>query len=162
MHDFKNFPELRNSEMELYYWESPHKQIGESFTAQCVKVHDGDTITLRWTERDFDFPVRLSNVSCRELKEVPGQNTEFQFSATGKEAQSWLEKEVLNQEVEILINKANRVDKWGRLLGRVFFNGNDVGEEEIVNGLAIPWSNRNDGRMNAFENQLKGAEVKSF
>ena len=30
-HDFKKWPELRNSQMALYYFESPHRQITEDF-----------------------------------------------------------------------------------------------------------------------------------
>lgn len=162
MHDFKNFPELANSQLEIYYWESPHKQILEDFTAHCIRVHDGDTITLRWNERDFDFPIRLNNISCRELKEVPSRDTGFQMSATGKEAQQWLEERVLDKEIMVKITKSNRVDKWGRLLGQVICEGEDMGEAMVRMGLGVPWKLRNDGRTDMLTNQLKGAEIKSL
>ena len=135
-HDFVRFPELTTSQMDLYYFESPHKQIFEDFNAKVVKVHDGDTIKVRWKERDFDFPVRFSNIASPEMNE-PG----------GKEAQSWLEAKILNEEVTINVDRHHRVEKWGRLLGKVNFQGLDMGEEEIALGLSKPWLQRNEGRI---------------
>ena len=135
-HDFKSFPELTNGQMQFYYFESPHKQIFEDFEAKVVKVHDGDTITIDWSERDFTFPVRFANVAAPEMNE-----------AGGAEAQSWLEKRILNEIVTIKINPKNRVEKWGRLLGTIIHNGMDVGEEEIFAGKCTGWAQRNDGKF---------------
>ena len=136
MHDFNKFPELTNSQMDFYYFESPHKQIFENFTAKVVKVTDGDTIKVRWAERDFDFPVRFMNIAAPELKEKGGE-----------ESKSWLEEKILGEEVDIMINPKLRVEKWGRLLGYVNFLGMDVGEESIVFGHSKPWSQRNEGKL---------------
>src|SRR3990167_3646244 len=133
MHDFKNFPELTNSQMDLYYFESPHKQILSDFKAKVVKVHDGDTITLRWDERDFDFPLRMLDIAAPELD-----------SEDGEESQEYLEEKLLNEEVDIIIDPNNRVEKWGRLLGRVYHMGQSVSEESILAGHAKPWEQRKD------------------
>jgi len=143
-HDFKAFPELTNNQMQFYYMESPHKQITEDFTARVVKVHDGDTITVDWIERDFTFPVRFSNVAAPELNEDGGH-----------EAQSWLETRLLGEEVTILVDPNNRVEKWGRILGKVISGGQDVGEEEIFTGLVKPWAARNEGKL---LNPLEGSQ----
>jgi len=135
-HDFKNYPELTNAQMSLYYFESPHKQITENFTAEVVKVHDGDTIRVKWQERDFDFPVRFGDTAAPELNE-----------AGGKDAQQWLENRILGKVVDIEIDPNNRVEKWGRLLGKVFEGGSDVGEEEITQGLAVHWAQRKEGKI---------------
>ena len=125
-HDFKRFPELTNGQMGLYYFDSPHKQIGEDFFARVVKVSDGDTIRVKADFRDFTFPIRFSNILAAELDE-PG----------GPESQSWLENQILNQEVEIVVNPKNRVEKWGRLLGEVKHKGFDMGELSIQNAKSI-------------------------
>lgn len=135
-HDFKAFPELTNNQMQFYYGQSPHKQITESFTAEVVKVHDGDTITVAWQERDFTFPVRFSNVAAPELNEEGGH-----------EAQSWLEGRLLGTVVDIEVNPDKRVEKWGRILGKIIQGGIDVGEEEVYNGYAKTWDQRNDGKI---------------
>ena len=122
IHDFKRFPELTNAQMGFYYLDSPHKQIGEDFFATVVKVTDGDTIRVKTDFRDFDFPIRFSNIHAAELDE-----------GGGPESQSWLEGQILNEEVEIRVNPNNRVEKWGRLLGQVIHRGFDMGELSIQN-----------------------------
>ena len=126
-HDFKRFPELTNNQMQFYYFESPHKQIDEDFLAKVIKVTDGDTILVRWQERDFDFPVRLANIQAPELKEG------------GITSKKWLESKINNQEVEILINPYNRVGKWGRILGEVLFRGVNLNEESLDMQMSIPF-----------------------
>ena len=142
-HDFKNFPELANSQMDEFYWESPHRQIFEDFHARVARVIDGDTISASWAERDFLFPVRFINNAAPELKETGG-----------KESQEWLEEQLLNEEVTIMIDKKNRVEKWGRLLGKIMINGIDIGEQSIVMGFSVPWANRNDGKIIDFEKMM--------
>ena len=136
VHDFNNFPELTNSQMDLYYWKSPHKQITEDFTAVVVKVHDGDTVTLRWNQRDFDFPIRFAQTNAPELSEPKG-----------REVQQWLENILLNQIVDIQINPQNRVDKWGRLLGTVIHNGIDMSQMSMDLGMATPFASRNEMKL---------------
>ncbi len=144
-HDFEKYPELRNGdEMDTFYFQSPHKQILEDFRATVVKVHDADTITLRWKDRDFDFPLRFAVINAPELNE-PG----------GKEARDWLEAKILNQEVDIKINQRNRVEKWGRLLGNVVFHGIDLGDEMMGNGMATPFARRNEFKLPDLNRELR-------
>lgn len=138
-HDFKRYPELTNSQMGLYYFESPHKQITEDFTAEVVGVHDGDTIRVKWTERDFTFPIRFGDTAAPELDEDGGP-----------EAQQWLENRIMGKTIEVVIDPYNRVEKWGRLLGKVFQAGQDVGEEEVSAGFAVNWAQRKEGKIPKF------------
>lgn len=124
-HDFKKFPELTNNQMNLYYFQSPHQQIAEDFWAKCVKVVDGDTIRVTTPSRDFDFPIRFANIMAKELSEG------------GHAGRDFLAGLILGAEVEILVDKMNRVGKYGRLLGRVQHKGFDIGEEMIQNNFAV-------------------------
>ena len=45
-HDFEEFPELTNRQIDEFGFTSPHKQLTEGFEATVVKVHDGDTKRL--------------------------------------------------------------------------------------------------------------------
>src|SRR3990167_7734607 len=126
--DWKKWPELRNSEFDFYYIESPHKQITEDFFADVVEVHDGDTITLRTDFRDFNFPLRFLNINTPELSEERGE-----------EIRDWLKDLILGEEVWIFINPKNRVDKWGRLLGRVLHRGMFLDEIMVLEGKATPF-----------------------
>ncbi len=129
-HDFKLFPELTNSQMQIYYFESPHKQIVEPIMVKVVKVSDGDTIRVAWAERDFDFPVRFAELAAPEKDE-----------RGGLDSQKWLENEILGKEVEILPVKS-RVEKWGRLLANVMHLGMDMSALSIDNGHGLTWKNR--------------------
>ncbi len=129
-HDFKRFPELSNSQMQIYYFDSPHKQIMENFTARCVKVTDGDTIRVMWEERDFDFPVRFQNLAAPELDE-----------RGGIASQKWLERKILGEDVQMILSRM-RVEKWGRILADVFHNGISISEESIRNNHGVPWEER--------------------
>lgn len=138
--DWVNFPELRNSEFDIYYWESPHKQITENFRAKVVKVIDGDTVSLRWKERDFDFPLRMLGTNAPEMSE-----------SGGEESRSWLEGQILGEEIDIEIEQNNRVGKWGRLLGHIIHNGLNLGEISIMMGKATPFDDRNEGQIPTIE-----------
>ena len=142
-HDFKQFPELTNSQMQIYYFESPHKQIVEPFTAKVVKVIDGDTIRVLWDERDFNFPVRFAELAAPEIDE-----------RGGLESQSWLESQILDKIVEIIPTKL-RVERWGRLLANVLLHNSDMSAESINNGHAVSWKNRNQSEIPNFEEEMK-------
>ena len=136
-HDFKKFPELTNNQMQFYYWDSPHKQIVEDFSARVTRVVDGDTIIVKWSERNFEFPIRFFDNAAPELKEKGGL-----------ESKRWLENRVLNKHVDIQVDQFNRVEKWGRLLGRIIAGGSDVGEDSIRDGQSKPWAERLEGTLN--------------
>lgn len=134
-HDFKRFPELANSQVDFYYFESPHKQIFEDFNAKVIRVIDGDTIRVMWDERDFDFPVRFLNTEAPEMDEVGG-----------KEARGWLEKQILGEEVEIKINPKQRVGKFGRILGEIIHLGRNINQASMEEGFAIPFAREPEWR----------------
>ena len=125
-HDFKLFPELSNAQMNMYYFDSPHTQIAEDFNGTVVKVVDGDTIRVTTSFRDFDFPIRFSNIMAREMSE------------NGQDAREHLKELILGAEIEILIDKKKRVGKYGRILGRVQHRGFDIGEQMVSDGFAMP------------------------
>ena len=134
-HDFIEFPELRNNQLEEHQFSSPHAQITADFEADVVKVHDGDTITLTTNFRDFEFPLRLIGLDAPEMNEG------------GETARDWLKAKLLHKRILVMVDPQNRVDKWGRLLGIVFYLGMDVGQEEIHLGLAVPFEQRKEGEL---------------
>jgi len=140
-HDFKKFPELRNSQMEMYYFDSPHKQITEDFRAKVIKVIDGDTIRVKTDFRNFDFPIRFSITNAPELDE-----------AGGLESALWLANRILGEEVDILIDQKNRVEKFGRLLGDVFHLGERISEVMLRERRAEVFGEFRLGEIPIFEN----------
>ena len=96
-HDFKRFPELTNNQMGLYYFDSPHEQIVEDFDAKVMKVTDGDTIKLKTGFRNFEFPLRISNLLAPELNETGGVRS-----------RNRLKQIIEGKQIEVIINKNNR------------------------------------------------------
>lgn len=135
-HDFYRFPELRQNQLEIYYFESPHKQIFEDFRAKVIKVVDGDTIRLTCDFRDFDFPFRFFGINAPEMSE-----------AGGKESKEFLEDLILNEEVLIIINPRHRVEKWGRLLGEVMHRGSNIGDVMMTFGMATTFEARHEDKV---------------
>lgn len=133
-HDFKKFPELTDTQMELLYHKSPHRQILEDFQATVTKVIDGDTLELYWKGRDFTFPLRMLDINAPEMNEPQG-----------KEVQSWLELKILDKKVDIVIDPKQRVGKWGRLLGKVIHRGLDIGEFMMILGKVTSFEARDEG-----------------
>lgn len=133
-HDFKRFPELTNNQMNLYYFDSPHQQIAEDFDARVLKVIDGDTIRVTVSWRNFDFPIRMSNLLAPELNENGGVRS-----------RNHLRNLIEGKLVEIIINKNNRVGKYGRLLGEVRERGFDIGTEMINDGFAVALDEEQQG-----------------
>jgi len=119
-HDFKKFPELRNSQLEFYYMDSPHKQILDDFNAVVVKVTDGDTVRVKADFRSFDFPIRMAAIQAPELNEEGGV-----------ESALWLKDRVLGQEVTINIDYNNRVGKFGRIIGDILMGGESMSEASL-------------------------------
>ena len=122
-HDFDKFPELTNAQMQFYYFVSPHRQITESFDCKVARVIDGDTISVRWSERDFEFPVRFAGVNAPELNR-PG----------GKESKSWLEGQIQDAEIRVIVNPQDRVGKFGRILGEIIHMGANINLESVKAG----------------------------
>ena len=140
--DFETRPELPNSMLDFYYFQSPHKQIFEDFRAKVVKVVDGDTIRVEVNFRDFDFPVRFLDINAPEMSEGGG------------EAKEWLRNLIENAEIDILMNKKNRVGKYGRLLGKILFRGINIGNQMKRDGRATAFNQRNEGKIPNINKEL--------
>jgi len=132
MHDFKKFPELTNNQIQFYYFQSPHRQILEGFMAKVVQVTDGDTIRVKWSERDFDFPVRLANINASELVEH------------GLASAEWLKRQIQGEEVYIQIDPDHRVGKFGRILGEVILGGQNMNELSLNLGFSVPFGSESE------------------
>jgi len=131
VHDFKLFPELTNSQMQFYYFDSPHRQIREDFEGKVVKITDGDTIHVQWSEREKPIVVRFSNIAAPELNEIGGE-----------ESKNWLEEQIMNEDVRVIINPENRVGKWGRILGEIIHMGININQASMDWGFSIPFPER--------------------
>ncbi len=130
-HNFKLFPELTNNQMAFYYFDSPHRQILEDFEGEVVKITDGDTIHVKWSEREKPIKVRLADIDAAEIDEKDGIKS-----------RNWLEKQIMGKEVRVVINPGIRVEKWGRILGRIIHMGMDINQMSMDFGFSVPFAER--------------------
>ena len=121
-HDFKDYPELTNNQLVLHGHASPHKQHLNDFDGVCVQVHDGDTIKVQWQERNFPTKIRFINFAAAEIGEG------------GEKSRDWLRERLLNKWVTVKLNPKKRTGKYGRILGQIFVNGQDVAYESAMYG----------------------------
>lgn len=134
-HDYKKFPELTNQKLETEELTSPHIQIKNDFPATVSKVVDGDTVRLACAFRDFSFPLRILGIDAPEM------------NAGGEEAKEFLKGWIEGEEVEIKIDRRQRVGKYGRLLGKILYAGLDMGEMMISMGHAVRFGERRESQI---------------
>jgi endonuclease YncB( thermonuclease family) len=138
--DFVARPELWNGlPMDIYYFDSPHKQITEDFEGVVSKVHDGDTFTIDTKFRNFGTKVRMVGIDSLEL------------NVGGGKARDWLKSKIEGKRVDIILDE-ERVGKWGRILGTVIANGMNINDLAIIEGMAVPFDRRNELANRSSEN----------
>lgn len=101
-----------------------HRQdlVGKPFDAVVVRVADGDTLDATPVGEARPVRIRLEGVDAPELGEV--------FS---RDAQNFLRTLVFDRRVRV---EGRELDRYGRLVARVFGPGGDVSLELLRAGLA--------------------------
>lgn len=115
-----------------------------------VKIIDGDEISVKLA--NAQFIVRIFGISSFE----PEVNDPV-IENISKESFRYLEKTILNNEVELVFEKFQK-DKEKRVLSYVYYKGIDVGLDMIANGYSIVYTRYIFPRMDEY---LK-AEKKSI
>ncbi len=100
------------------------------FEAKVLDVYDGDTITvaLKIGSTYYKHKVRLYGLDTAEIKT---RNQEEK--KVGLEAKEFLSNMVLNKLIEIRTPEREE-DKYGRILGSVYYTGKNVSDIMIENG----------------------------
>ncbi|MCX8000200.1 MAG: thermonuclease family protein [Leptospiraceae bacterium] len=102
----------------------------ETLLATVVKVVDGDTLRIQGKSvpptarryKDGTLGVRLKGIDAPELTQP-----------YGRESKTNLEKLILGKTVIIHISD---LDRYGRIVGYVFFNGKNINLEQVKSGYA--------------------------
>lgn len=95
-------------------------QVGDTFTAPVSRVADGDTITV--VHEGKATRIRLNGIDTPEMDQP-----------FGLQARTFTLSRVLNRQVVVTVND---VDRYGRLVGRVQIEGDDLGLALVLEGLA--------------------------
>ena len=105
--------------------------------AKVLKVYDGDTFTIgaplhiENEQRFYKFSVRLAGIDCPEL-----QTQDPNEKQVALEAKQFVTDRILNRPVHL--DDLN-IDKYGRLLARVSYNGEDLSTQLLDAHLAVPY-----------------------
>ncbi len=107
------------------------------FTGRVVAVHDGDTISVLVGRRPVK--VRLDGIDCPELSQP-----------YGRVAKLFTSDHVFGKTVEV---EQTTVDRYGRSVGRVFVNGEDLSNLVLAAGLAWHYTQYSSDRSLAAAEQ---------
>lgn len=121
---------------------------------KVVKVYDGDTITIVnhlqfemfETPEIYKFQVRLAGIDCPEIK---GKTDAEKNRA--KQARDALSALILNKIVEL---RNVKMEKYGRLLADIYFNGVCLNDYMISEGYAISYDGGSKSRPEDWDIQL--------
>ena len=92
-----------------------------ALSGQVVKISDGDTITILTQERQ-QVKVRLYGIDAPEKKQPYGQKSK-----------QFLSNLIAGRSVEI---QEKGKDRYKRVLGIVYLDGQDINEQMVLNGYA--------------------------
>ncbi|MGG7049082.1 MULTISPECIES: thermonuclease family protein [unclassified Campylobacter] len=88
---------------------------------KVIKVSDGDTITIL-TEQKEQIRIRLNGIDAPEEKQ-----------AYGNKARLFLADMIAGQMVFV---EEHKKDRYGRVVGTIYFNDYDINEQMVLNGYA--------------------------
>ena len=101
------------------------------YRAFVTKVYDGDTITvdidLGFNTKIIGEKVRLKGLNAPEIRGV--ERTE------GLQSRDWLRNGVLNRDI-IVKTEQDKKGKYGRYIGTIYLDGNDINKELVANNHA--------------------------
>lgn len=95
-----------------------------ALSGKVVSVHDGDTITILAGKEQVK--IRLFGIDAPELKQP-----------YGKKSKQFLSNLIAGQIVEV---KENGNDRYGRTIGTISLNGEDINAQMVESGYA--WAYR--------------------
>jgi micrococcal nuclease len=131
----------------------------EYFVKDVTKIVDGDTIDVI-IDLGFDIlfasRVRLAGIDTPESR-----TRDIAEKTLGLESKEYLKKQLKDaKSVVIKTEKMNSTEKFGRILGWIYINGDteSINDKMINDGYA--WGYMGDAKVKDFE-ALKKARVKS-
>ena len=129
----------------LFFLVNSHAFDSNLFDLHVLNVVDGDTIKVKFENKIKK--IRLSAIDAPEIK----QNY-------GKESKKFLSD--LIKKKKIKFHKLG-TDRYGRLLGIIYFNDKDVNLEMIINGHAWVYRKYLRSIPKKYRNLYKNAEKKA-
>jgi micrococcal nuclease len=135
------------------------KVMYEYYVRKVENVVDGDTIDVL-IDLGFDIlfqsRVRLAGIDTPESR-----TKDLKEKALGLESKEYLKKHLKDaKSVVIKTEKMDSSEKYGRILGWVYVDGNTVSLNDMMINDGYAWGYLGDTKVKDFE-QLKKARLKS-
>ena len=135
------------------------KYIPQINKGRVIKVYDGDTVTIVGRIKNnpqlFKFSVRLNNIDCPEIK--PKKNaTDDTETLIANKAKDYVTNKILNK---IIILENVNLDKYGRLLADVYYDGELINECLINKKLAVNYNGGTKKCPKNWQNYYNGKET---
>jgi micrococcal nuclease len=111
-----------------------------------TKVVDGDTIDA---SIDLGFDISLTKrIRFAGIDTPESRTTNLKEKALGLESKEWLKKALEGaKDIIIKTEKPNSTEKFGRIIGHLFINGQDtsLNNQMIEEGYALPYDGGTKG-----------------
>jgi micrococcal nuclease len=105
------------------------------YNAEIIRVIDGDTIELLIDEgfkHSWKVSCRLAHINAPELR-----SSDAGIAAKAQVSKDYLANRLpVGSEVYIISEK---LDKYGRPIAEIYFNGVNINDEMLKRGLAVPF-----------------------
>jgi micrococcal nuclease len=131
----------------------------EYYVKKVSKVVDGDTIDV---DIDLGFDISFtSRVRLAGIDTPESRTTDKIEKALGLEAKAYLKNAIdSSKSVVIKTEKMDSSEKYGRILGWVYINGDTVSLNDMMINDGYAWGYLGDTKVKDFE-ALKKARAKS-
>jgi micrococcal nuclease len=131
----------------------------EYYVKKVTKVVDGDTIDV---DIDLGFDISFtSRVRLAGIDTPESRTTDKTEKALGLESKEYLSKHLKDaKSVVIKTEKMNSTEKFGRILGWIYVNGDTVSLNDMMINDGYAWGYMGDTKVKDFE-ALKKARLKS-
>lgn len=120
--------------IECNYKNTPTFSFNKlKFNAKVIKVYDGDTIwvAIKYNHKYVKIKVRLLGIDTPEIRTKSLEEKE-----KGILARDYLSNLILNKIVKLHCDK---FDKYGRLLGKIYFKNKCVNDTMIDKGYGVSY-----------------------
>jgi micrococcal nuclease len=122
----------------------------EYYVKKVTKVVDGDTIDV---DIDLGFDISFtSRVRLAGIDTPESRTTDKAEKALGLESKEYLSKHLKDaKSVVIKTEKMNSTEKFGRILGWIYVNGNTVSLNDMMINDGYAWGYMGDTKVKDFE-----------
>jgi micrococcal nuclease len=129
----------------------------EYYVKKVTKVVDGDTIDV---DIDLGFDISFSSrVRLAGIDTPESRTKDLKEKTLGLESKDYLSKHLKDaKSVVIKTEKMNSTEKFGRILGWIYINGDTVSLNDMMINDGYAWGYMGDTKVKDFEALVKARQ----